>query len=200
VAAIHSMAQATLAAKSLPDSKDRALQLVDETRRAVRMTNQMLSLEQLRGRNLKFSSNDINVVIKDLTSRLAPKALKRDIDFNVNLLNETKNTLFDPILISEAITNLIENALQHGGKQLSKITINVLIEGKFIKIEVENDGQKLLASEIKACFERFSQIGENPGAGLGLALVKEIAEIHNGSVNVVVFPQMKFTFYMAISS
>ena len=64
VAAIHSMAQATLAAKSLPDSKDRALQLVDETRRAVRMTNQMLSLEQLRGRNPKFSSNDINKVIK----------------------------------------------------------------------------------------------------------------------------------------
>ena len=199
VAAIHSMAQATLAAKSLPDSKDRALQLVDETRRAVRMTNQMLSLEQLRGRNPKFSSNDINKVIKDLTSRLAPKALKRDIDFNVNLLHETIHTLFDPILISEAITNLIENALQHGGKQLSKITINVLIEGKFIKIEVENDGQKLLGAEIKACFERFSQIGENPGAGLGLALVNEIAEIHNGGINVVVSPQMKFTFYMAIS-
>ena len=90
--------------------------------------------------------------------------------------------------------------MQHGGKQLSKITINVLIEGKFIKIEVENDGQKLLESEIKACFERFSQSGENPGSGLGLALVKEIAEIHNGSVNVVVFPQMKFTFYMVISS
>ena len=89
--------------------------------------------------------------------------------------------------------------MQHGGKQLSKITINVLIEGKFIQIEVENDGQKLLEAEIKACFERFSQIGENPGAGLGLALVNEIAEIHNGGINVVVSPQMKFTFYMAIS-
>ena len=173
VAAIHAMAQATLAAKTLSDSKDRALQLVDETRRTVRLTNQMLSL-----------------------ARLAPKVLDSDVEFTVNLASSIIKAEFDPTLLNEAITNLIENALQHGGTALSEIVITVTGDNRFVAIIVENNGQRMEEGEIYSCFERFSQIGENPGSGLGLAMVHEIAKIHNGAITVATRPHMKFTFSM----
>ena len=196
VAAIHAMAQATLAAKTLSDSKDRALQLVDETRRTVRLTNQMLSLERLRGGQPALMLGDVNAAVQDVTARLAPKVLDSDVEFTVNLASSIIKAEFDPTLLNEAITNLIENALQHGGTALSEIVITVTGDNRFVAIIVENNGQRMEEGEIYSCFERFSQIGENPGSGLGLAMVHEIAKIHNGAITVATRPHMKFTFSM----
>ncbi len=196
VAAIHAMAQATLAAKTLSDSKDRALQLVDETRRTVRLTNQMLSLERLRGGQPALMLGDVNAAVLDVTARLAPKVLDSDVEFTVNLASSIIKAQFDPTLLNEAITNLIENALQHGGTALSEIVITVTGDNRSVVIVVENDGQRMEEGEIYSCFERFSQIGENPGSGLGLAMVHEIAKTHNGAITVTTRPHMKFTFSM----
>ena len=190
------MAQATLAAKTLSDSKDRALQLVDETRRTVRLTNQMLSLERLRGGQPALMLGDVNAAVQDVTARLAPKVLDSDVEFTVNLASSIIKAEFDPTLLNEAITNLIENALQHGGTALSEIVITVTGDNRFVAIIVENNGQRMEEGEIYSCFERFSQIGENPGSGLGLAMVHEIAKIHNGAITVATRPHMKFTFSM----
>ena len=190
------MAQATLAAKTLSDSKDRALQLVDETRRTVRLTNQMLSLERLRGGQPALMLGDVNAAVQDVTARLAPKVLDSDVEFTVNLASSIIKAEFDPTLLNEAITNLIENALQHGGTALSEIVITVTGDNRSVAIIVENDGQRMEEGEIYSCFERFSQISENPGSGLGLAMVHEIAKIHNGAITVATRPHMKFTFSM----
>ena len=194
VAAIHAMAQATLAAKTFSASTDRAAQLVAETRRTVRLTNQMLSLERLRGVQPALALNEVNTAVTELTTRLAPKVLARDIEFTVNTATQAAKARFDPTLLNEAITNLIENALQHGGNTLSEIIVTVGANSDAITIQVENDGLKIEDSEVQSCFDRFSQIGENSGSGLGLAIVYEIAKIHQGEVMVTTKPRMRFTF------
>ena len=122
--------------------------------------------------------------------------LDSDVEFTVNLASSIIKAEFDPTLLNEAITNLIENALQHGGTALSEIVITVTGDNRFVAIIVENNGQRMEEGEIYSCFERFSQIGENPGSGLGLAMVHEIAKIHNGAITVATRPHMKFTFSM----
>ena len=107
---------APLDAKTFSASTDRAAQLVAETRRTVRLTNQMLSLERLRGVQPALGLNEVNAAVTELTTRLAPKVLARDIEFTVNTATQAAKVRFDPTLLNEAITNLIENALQHGGK------------------------------------------------------------------------------------
>lgn len=192
VAAIHSMAQATLAAKSLSSSKERAMELVAETRRTVRLTNQMLSLERLRGVKHSLHLGDVNIAVKELTLRLAPKVLDRDVEFTVHVNKQALNAKFDPMLLNEAITNLVENALQHGGALLSEIIVSVTGSDGFVVIHVENDGDKIKQNEIEVCFDRFSQIGEHAGSGLGLAIVHEIAKIHKGEIRVATEPRMRF--------
>ena len=76
----------------------------------------------------------------------------------------------------------------------SEIIVKVTKKRQEISISVENDGTKIKDNQIKSCFERFSQIGESGGAGLGLALVNEIAKLHNGSLTVSSKASMKFTF------
>ena len=194
IAAIHSMAQATFAAKDLENSKKRAKELVEETRRAVRLTNQMLSFERLRGVQPSLIEDDIDTVVIELTKRLAPKVLENNIEFTIIPSKGRTVAKINITLLHEAITNLIENALQHGGPTLSEIIVKVTKKRQEISISVENDGTKIKDNQIKSCFERFSQIGESGGAGLGLALVNEIAKLHNGSLTVSSETSMKFTF------
>ena len=167
IAAIHSMAQATLAADNISKSKKRARQLVEETRRAVRLTNQMLSLERLRGVQPKLRKGDVNLAIVELSKRLAPIVLDSDIEFTLIPLEETAYAQFNVTFLDEAITNIVENAIQHGGSKLSEIIIEVKKDSKFVSISVENDGNLIEIDQIQNCFERFSQIGESAGAGLG---------------------------------
>ena len=87
------MAQATFAAKDLENSKKRAKELVEETRRAVRLTNQMLSFERLRGVQPSLIEDDIDTVIVELTKRLAPKVLDNNIEFTVIPVSYTHLTL-----------------------------------------------------------------------------------------------------------
>jgi len=194
IAAIHSMAQATLAADNISKSKKRARQLVEETRRAVRLTNQMLSLERLRGVQPKLRKGDVNLAIVELSKRLAPIVLDSDIEFTLIPLEENAYAQFNVTFLDEAITNLVENAIQHGGSKLSEIIIEVKKDSKFVSISVENDGNLIEIDQIQNCFERFSQIGESTGAGLGLALVYEIAELHSGGIKAEAIPRTKFTF------
>lgn len=194
IAAIHSMAQATLAADNISKSKKRARQLVEETRRAVRLTNQMLSLERLRGVQPKLRKGDVNLAIVELSKRLAPIVLDSDIEFTLIPLEGTAYAQFNVTFLDEAITNLVENAIQHGGSKLSEIIIEVKKDSKFVSISVENDGNLIEIDQIQNCFERFSQIGESAGAGLGLALVYEIAELHSGGIKAEAIPRTKFTF------
>jgi two-component system, OmpR family, sensor histidine kinase TctE len=144
----------------------------------------MLSLDRLRGVQPALGLNEVNDAVTDLTTRLAPKVLARDIEFTVNTATQDAKARFDPTFLNEAITNLIENTLQHGGNALSKIIVTVGAIYEAFTIQVENDGLKIKNSEIQSCFDRFSQIGENSGSGLGLAIVCEIAKIHQGEVMV----------------
>lgn len=154
----------------------------------------MLSLERLRGVQPALILDEINTAVTAVTSRLAPKVLERDIEFTVRTAIQAVKTKFDPTLLNEAVINLIENALQHGGEELAEITVTVAACPQSVAIHVENDGHKIEESEIQACFDRFFQIGENAGSGLGLAIVHQIAKIHQGEITVATEPRMRFTF------
>ena len=74
---------------------------------------------------------------------------------------------------------MIENAHSMGAHTF-EIIVKVTKKRQEISISVENDGTKIKDNQIKSFLKRFSQIGESGGAGLGLALVNEIAKLIMG--------------------
>ena len=92
-----------------------------------------------------------------------------------------------PVLVREAIRNLVDNALQYtpGG---GTVTVRLLADpfGQVAVLQVEDNGPGIAEAERELVFQPFyrATASEVDGSGLGLAIVREIAERHGGSVSI----------------
>jgi two-component system OmpR family sensor kinase len=91
----------------------------------------------------------------------------------------------DPFRIEQALGNLVDNALRHGG---GEVRLAARREGGSVVLEVSDDGSGFATGFESEAFERFARAGpgrSGGGAGLGLAIVRAIAVSHGGRVSVV---------------
>lgn len=107
---------------------------------------------------------------------------------------------FDPRLLLRALSNLVRNADIHA---YSQIELNTLIEEGYLIICVDDDGQGVPQSAHERIFEPFERLDvararDTGGHGLGLSIVKEIMEIHQGRVTVSNAPigGARFSLYL----
>lgn len=94
----------------------------------------------------------------------------------------------DADLLSRAITNLVVNAIKYSPAN-SEVTISAKVENKSVLFSVSDQGYGIPPEHQTHIFEKFYRIprvedADTPGAGLGLAMVREIAEMHGGRVTV----------------
>ncbi len=104
----------------------------------------------------------------------------------------TGELLADPLLFRRAVGNLVANAVEHtpaGGR------VDVTIEpaGPVLRVRVADTGVGIEPQHLPHIFDRFYQVDpararRRAGAGLGLALVRSIAELHGGSVSAESHP------------
>lgn len=89
----------------------------------------------------------------------------------------------DPLRIEQALGNLLDNALRHGGQT---IVLSAGIVDNAIELRVSDDGPGFPVEFIDAAFDRFTRADAargRGGAGLGLAIVAAIAQAHGGSTS-----------------
>jgi two-component system, OmpR family, heavy metal sensor histidine kinase CusS len=108
----------------------------------------------------------------------------------------------DSLLFSRAISNLIENALRFtpdGGK----ITVTIAPDNGCIEVAVKDNGRGIEAEHLPRVFDRFYRAEasrSSDGAGLGLALVKSIVDLHGGSVRIDSAPGQGTTVIISFPS
>lgn len=86
----------------------------------------------------------------------------------------------DPLLLRRAVDNLIGNAIKYSS---GPVRVRVIISSGFGRLEVCDHGPGIPALEMEHVFERFARLerdASSPGMGLGLAVVRDIAEAHGG--------------------
>jgi two-component system sensor histidine kinase TctE len=186
ISAVQAQAEAALAARSEKEMQRRLSKTVSEAKHASHLAEQLLLLEKLSlASELQASQKvDLNKTVLVSTTRLADRILDRGIEFS---FDPWRGEIFvdgDPVLIQEIITNLIENAVKHGGSTLSKISVSVLPDKGHALLLVEDDGKGISEENRALVFERFAQVDHGPGSGLGLAVVAEITRCHGGAVSV----------------
>ena len=89
-------------------------------------------------------------------------------------------------LMSQALTNMIDNALRHGAGG-GEVTLRLDERGGEVRIQVEDRGRGIAAEDRAQALKRFGRLDSarsTPGAGLGMALVEAVARLHGGRVEL----------------
>ena len=179
-------------AETLPHIEDREArakcqgQLVDAARRSARLSEQLLSLERLRyDESTAMTPFDLNAVVEDVCRNFAAKALSRDLDFELTPGTGPLPVTGDAVLVGEALINILENALMHGGTEMTEIHVRTTAHTDHTLIEVEDDGLGIPPEKVDRAFRRFSQLQHGEGTGLGLAIVEQVMARHAGRVDLV---------------
>ena len=155
--------------------------------RAGRMTQQLLALARTdpeASNAVELKSLDLVALARRVGEEWIPRALKRDIDFGLIVPGGPVLIAGDDRLLSELLSNLIDNALRYSG---AAGRVSVIVEGGPQPIlAVQDDGPGIPEDERVRIFERFYRVpgSSGDGCGLGLAIVEEIARLHRSTVEV----------------
>lgn len=152
---------------------------IDELEGLARLTDNILFLARAEHHNVRLNRARLLLTeeLENITDFLAPLAEEKAIQIIIRSAGET---VADKLLLQRALTNLISNAIRYAPGQ-STIVISSYAEQGRDRIEVANQGSELFATG--RLFQRFwrdDSARHTPGTGLGLALVKAIAELHGG--------------------
>jgi len=155
-------------------------QIQNSADRISHMITQLLALARsnpVEGDHKKEKVELINLV-QCVCIEWIPKALVKGIEISFETSNQSCFVMADNILLTELLSNLLDNAIAYGNKHGSifvKLSTNPVI-----CLTIEDDGPGIPDAEKDKIFERFYRIpsSSGEGCGLGLAIVKEIADLH----------------------
>ncbi len=199
--AIQGMSE-VLAQFDVDDERRREMHLAinDEAKRLSLMINEYLDISKLESgaRPPRLTAVRIGTLVERVLLLLDPVAAQRQIKIVRQLAPNLPGLLADADLIAQALTNLIANAIKY-----SPVQTEIIIEGHAdedtLIIDVTDQGYGIPAHSLMRLFEKFYRVprvedADVPGTGLGLALVREIVELHGGRVTVKSEPGLGSTF------
>ncbi|HVW68095.1 MAG TPA: sensor histidine kinase N-terminal domain-containing protein [Steroidobacteraceae bacterium] len=155
--------------------------------RAARISQQLLALARTDPEAVAaiiLKPLDLTALARSVGEEWVRRALDRDIDFGLSVPDSPVMVLGDERLLSEVLSNLIDNALRYcnpGGH------VTVIVEdGVQPRVSVQDDGPGIPVEERTRIFERFYRLSHesSDGCGLGLSIVEEIARLHHATVEV----------------
>ena len=135
---------------------------------------------------LECRVTSVRDLILKTRERFAVRASQEEKNITVELSDETLVVFCDPIWISEAMDNLVKNALDHTQRG-DTITISGKMIAGEVCLQVTDNGSGIHPEDIYHIFKRFYRsrfAKDKSGIGLGLALVRSIVERHGGIVEV----------------
>mgnify|MGYP001295783777 CR=1 FL=1 len=160
--------------------------ILSQSNRLKNMTKKLMDLSMLTNESINFEKIDLKPIVDNVESSLAQKLADKDIKV-VKRFRQSQ-VLGDKDLIETLIQNIVENAIQvlhHGGE----INIETYEKEKGLALSIKDNGIGMPQEELKRIFEPFYRVDKsrsraNGGAGLGLALCKQICNLHNALINV----------------
>lgn len=165
--------------------------LLQETDNLSKIVKDMLLLARVDAGNeaANFRSVDVSEVIFDVIARLKKNCSEKAIQIKVEIkqIAEQKNVSGEPDLLFNMFYNIIENAIKYS-KEKQTIDVVITWDDGFSSVDINDQGIGIPSDKINAIFERFSRLNTSSstkGFGLGLAIAKKIADLHNFELNLI---------------
>lgn len=171
---------------------------LEEVEKLSRLSEMLLNLSQLDNIKLKIAPVNLSkvteLVVKDfkaISNRIVLKSKKQPI------------VCANEMAVLDLIKILIDNAVKYSPSD-SKIRINIYKDNEFARFDITNSGKGIEPNKLPHIFDRFYRAdssrtnGGKRGFGLGLALAKNIVEMHNGELSVTSELNKETTFSFGI--
>lgn len=174
---------------------------VEEVTKLTGLSNALLKLNQLQGRQPTLQPVAVTTVVAQAVERLAKAAEQRQMTITTHL--EAQTIMADTDLLTEALVVLLDNAIKYGD-QGTTIKLEAVRDRHQVHISVTNDGDGISDADQAKIFERFyrgdSSRTKNKvdGYGLGLSLAQDIVMAHHGLLTVKSQPDEQTTFTISI--
>ena len=184
LAALKIQAQVARAAASDAERTHALDQVVAGCDRATHLVQQLLTLARLDPGELASSAEacDLQLLAAAAVAELAQFAFARNVELELTEGAAVQAKGY-PGLIAIVLRNLIDNAIRYSPKGGS-VRVRAAVDGGAATLTVSDQGPGIVADERSKLGQRFYRIlgTEQAGSGLGLSIVKRIAELHNASL------------------
>ena len=191
--------QAEVAAREIASGRSDAAslrhslrQIAVSSQRAAHMVNQLLAMERAEDAGIEARRRpvDLAAVTRAVVRDFVPRSMERRIDLGYEgpeAGSGGTRLMAEPVLLSEMVRNLVDNALQYtpaGGTVTARIVPDPF--GQVVVLQVEDSGPGIAPAEREAVFRPFYRaLGTQvDGSGLGLAIVLEVVQRHGAEITV----------------
>ncbi|CAJ96977.1 CHASE2 domain-containing protein [Cupriavidus necator H16] len=157
-------------------------------RRTMTLADDFISVARAESKTLAFMEVELGGLVLDATDQLWALANARDVTLQIDLPDEPAVLQGEPTLLARAIANLVSNAIKFS-PQAGTVTVSLTREPGSFVVAVQDHGPGIAEADQARLFEPFARLHEGQqgapeGTGLGLVLVRAVAERHGGKASV----------------
>lgn len=200
---LHDLADSGLG----PPQRTPVVQALAQTQRLNILIEQLIGLAQAEAGQvrLRYTKVDICRFVRDAASALRPATRERgDIGIAVQCEAGEITAFIDTTRITTVLNNLVDNACRYApaGSEV-RIRVGLVEEGSQVRIAVSDRGPGFPPELAEHLFERFYRCDEHPrsgrdGLGIGLALARELVDLHGGGMGAEAQPGRGATFWFEL--
>jgi two-component system, OmpR family, sensor histidine kinase BaeS len=158
--------------------------ILDETAVLDRLIEDLrtLSVAEAGALALHREPTDLGSLAREVAASFEPQAEAAGVSLETSAAPGLPEADVDPVRVREILTNLISNALRYSPRG-GRVGIDVAADGaRAIAVSVSDAGPGIAPEALARIFDRFYKSPESRGAGLGLAIAKQLTEAHGGTI------------------
>jgi len=174
----------------LPADQENLSSIHEEIDRLVDLSSDLkdLNVAEIGGLHLNLEPVDIKYLLEKIIRNLYPLMQEKELTLDWNAPEESVTTSGDGHLLTRLFFNLIHNAYRYSDPG-GQITVELTQTSNSTNIKIKNTGMGISEDDLPLIFERFyradkSRTRETGGTGIGLALVRQVTDLHQGTITV----------------